>query len=72
MLSNAYDESKPDLYYMSEAYQCIKEWFEDDSKGFGRAEKNRFLDVLLPEEIKEANSVKKNPEWECSGDLVRN
>jgi uncharacterized protein with ParB-like and HNH nuclease domain len=63
LLSNGYDDSKPDLYYMSDAYKCIKHWFEDESKGFGRAEKNRFLDVLLPEEIKEANNEKKIPEW---------
>lgn len=63
LLNNVYDESKPDLYYMSEAYECIKEWFEDESKGFGRAEKNRFLDVLLPEEIKVVDNEKKIPEW---------
>ncbi len=62
--NNDYDDSKPDLYYMSEAYECIKEWFEDAAKGFGRAEKNRFLDVLLPELIEQKdNEQKQYPEW---------
>lgn len=61
---NKYDNSRPDLYYMSEAYSCIKEWFEDEVKGFGRAEKNRFLDVLLPELMQQKeNEPKQYPEW---------
>jgi len=59
-----YDNSKPDLYYMSEAYECIKSWFEDEEKGLGRSEKNRFLDVLLPEQkIQEEGGTKQYPEW---------
>lgn len=46
--SNEYDGSKPDLYYMSEAYKTIKAWFEDPERGFVRADKNKFLDTLLP------------------------
>lgn len=62
--SNKYDRSKPDLYYLSEAYLCIKEWFEDERKAFGRAEKNKFLDVLLPELTdSQENEQKKYPEW---------
>jgi uncharacterized protein with ParB-like and HNH nuclease domain len=58
-----YNKSKPDLYYMSEAYLCVKKWFEDETKGFGRSEKNRFLDVLLPEDVKATDNEKKIPEW---------
>ena len=43
---------------------CIKDWFEDKEKGFGRAEKNRFLDVLLPEFIEQnEDDPKQYPEW---------
>lgn len=62
--SNTYDNSKPDLYYMSEAYSCIKNWFEDEEKGLGRAEKNRFLDVLLPElKVQKEGEAISLPEW---------
>lgn len=64
LTGNAYNSSKPDLYYMSEAYECIKQWFEDEKKGLGRAEKNRFLDVLLPElKLQKEGEPKQYPEW---------
>ncbi|MCK9619129.1 MAG: DUF262 domain-containing protein [Methylobacter sp.] len=43
-----YDATKPDLFYLSEAYRTIKHWFEDPDRGFVRADKNKFLDILLP------------------------
>lgn len=59
-----YNNSKPDLYYMSEAYENIKNWFEDPARGFGRTEKNRFLDVLLPERIELKDGISSTiPEW---------
>ncbi|RYX99513.1 DUF262 domain-containing protein, partial [bacterium] len=63
LFTNKYDDSKPDLYYMSEAYLCIKEWFEDEDRKFSRAEKNKFLDVLLPELIDKKNKSNELPEW---------
>ena len=55
--------TKPDLYYLSKAYDIVKDWFENSGKIEGRSDKNNFLDTLLP-------SVKKNeagntimPEW---------
>lgn len=64
LAGKAKDESKPDLYYMSQAYSCIKQWFEDEEKRFGRAEKNRLLDVLLPELIeKKDEGLNQNPQW---------
>lgn len=64
LCGNTYDSSKPDLYYMSAAYECIRHWFEDEVKGLGRAEKNRFLDVLLPElKVQKEGEAKQLPEW---------
>lgn len=44
-----YNDSKPDLYYLSEAYQIIKKWFEEENNNIGRSGKNAFLDTLLPD-----------------------
>ncbi|MFA7492578.1 MAG: DUF262 domain-containing protein [Proteiniphilum sp.] len=53
------DKSKPDLYYMSEAYKCIKEWFEDGNKGTRRQVSEKMLSIILPSDKDE----KKLPEW---------
>lgn len=64
LTGNTYDDSKPDLYYMSEAYASIRQWFQEEKKGLGRAEKNRFLDALLPELISsKEGEMKQLPEW---------
>jgi hypothetical protein len=52
----AYDYSKPDLHYLSKAYETIKAWFENHDN-IGPSGKNKFMDVLLPD----AQEVK--PEW---------
>ena len=44
-----YDDSKPDLYYLSEAYLTIKNWFNDEANGIKRQGKNQFLDCVLPD-----------------------
>ena len=46
--SNQVNNTKPDLYYMSEAYKCIKEWFEDGKKGIPRQVKDEMLKIILP------------------------
>lgn len=43
-----FNDSKPDLYYLSQAYKTIGEWFESDERAIGRQGKNQFLDALLP------------------------
>ena len=44
-----YDKSKPDLYYMSEAYETIRNWFTNEKNGIKRQGRNQFLDCLLPD-----------------------
>jgi uncharacterized protein with ParB-like and HNH nuclease domain len=61
--SYAENNAKPDLYYMSEAYKCIKEWFEDGKKGIPRQVKNEMLRVILPSLLKDEKGVKILPEW---------
>lgn len=61
--SNTADYRKPDLFYMSEAYNHIKEWFEDGKKGIPRQVKDEVLKVLLPSIIHGENGGKQLPEW---------
>jgi len=55
--------TKPDLYYMSEAYSCIKEWFEDGKKGIPRQVKDEVLKIILPSILKDEKGQKQFPEW---------
>ena len=41
------DKSNIDFYYISEAYQTIRNWFSNGSNTRDRTDKNRFLDTLL-------------------------
>jgi len=61
--SNVQNITKPDLYYMSEAYSCIKEWFEDGKKGIPRQVKDEVLKIILPSILKDENGLKQLPEW---------
>ncbi|WP_367388993.1 DUF262 domain-containing protein [Lewinella sp. LCG006] len=60
--TNTYNDSKPDLYYLSEAYQTIKSWFENEENMIGRSGKNTFLDTLLPD-VQLPKSKENWPEW---------
>ncbi|WPQ63683.1 hypothetical protein SIO70_02260 [Chitinophaga sancti] len=46
--SNGEDHSKPDLYYLSEAYKCIKDWFFDLKRGVSDDVMNDIRRILLP------------------------
>jgi len=61
--SNKADPTKPDLYYMSEAYSHIKDWFEDGKKGISRQVKDEVLKILLPSVIIDNKGEKQLPEW---------
>ena len=54
-----YNDTKPDLYYLSQAYATIEEWFTLDGNAIGRQGKNTFLDTLLPT----VRTDNKLPEW---------
>ncbi len=56
---NGEDHTKPDLYYMSEAYKCIKEWFYDTKRGIPDDVMDDVRRILLPP-IKEKGKI---PEW---------
>lgn len=58
--TDEYDDSKPDLYYMSEAYETIKNWFTNEANGIKRQGKNQFLDCLLPDLNNENNKQPKH------------
>jgi len=58
-----YDASMPDLYYMSEAYKNIKNWFEDGKKGIVRQVKDKMLSILIPSIVNEDEGKKVQPEW---------
>lgn len=55
--------TKPDLYYLSKAYDTVKDWFENSGKIEGRSDKNNFLDTLLPSVKKDDNGHTIMPEW---------
>ena len=55
--------NKPDLYYLSKAYNTIKDWFENSGKIEGRSDKNNFLDTLLPSIKKDEDGKTIMPEW---------
>ncbi|MBA4745953.1 MAG: DUF262 domain-containing protein [Muricauda sp.] len=55
--------TKPDLYYLSKAYDTIKDWFENSGKIEGRSDKNNFLDTLLPSVKKDEAGNTIMPEW---------
>lgn len=57
--STDFDNTKPDLYYLSQAYATIEEWFAMEGNAIGRQGKNTFLDTLLPT-VKTDNKL---PEW---------
>ncbi|AYN01876.1 DUF262 domain-containing protein [Chryseobacterium sp. 3008163] len=61
--TNDTNNTKPDLYYMSEAYKCIKEWFEDGKKGNLRELKNKMLEIILPSILISNEGEKQLPEW---------
>lgn len=61
--TNTKNITKPDLYYMSEAYTCIKEWFEDGKKGIPRQVKDEVLKIILPSILKDEKGAKQLPEW---------
>lgn len=61
--TNDVDNTKPDLYYMSEAYKCIKEWFEDGKKGIPRQVKDEMLKIILPSILTNDKGDKQLPEW---------
>ncbi len=61
--TNDTNNTKPDLYYMSEAYKCIKEWFEDGKKGNLRELKNKMLEIILPSILINNEGEKQLPEW---------
>lgn len=60
---NEYNDTKPDLYFMSEAYLYIKTWFEDGTKGTARAVRDAMLNVILPGIVKDLDGKFINPEW---------
>ncbi len=61
--TNTYDATMPDLYYMSEAYKTIKNWFEDGRKGIARQVKDKMLSILIPGIIYDDAGKKIQPEW---------
>ena len=61
--TNEVNNTKPDLYYMSEAYKCIKEWFEDGNKGIPRQVKDEMLKIILPSILTNDKVEKQLPEW---------
>ncbi|REC63475.1 hypothetical protein DRF65_05095 [Chryseobacterium pennae] len=61
--TNEINCTKPDLYYMSEAYQCIKEWFENGDKGIPRQVKDEMLKIILPSISLNDKEEKETPEW---------
>lgn len=61
--SNSPNDTKPDLFYMSEAYKCIKEWFEDKKRGIPRQIKDEVLKILLPGNIVNEQGITQMPEW---------
>jgi len=61
--SNTYNATMPDLYYMSEAYKTIKNWFEDGKKGIARQVKDKMLSILIPSVIYDEEGIKVQPEW---------
>lgn len=58
-----YDDAMPDLYYMSEAYKTIKNWFEDGKKGIARQVKDKMLSILIPGIVNNEEGKKVQPEW---------
>lgn len=61
--SHSYDESMPDLYYMSEAYRTIKYWFEEGKRGIPRHVKDTMLSTLLPSVVRDKEDKIIEPEW---------
>lgn len=61
--SNNYDKSKPDLYYMSEAYQCAKEWFYDAKRGIPDDVMDEIRRILLPFVTNDEDNSDLLPEW---------
>jgi uncharacterized protein with ParB-like and HNH nuclease domain len=61
--NNMYDDSKPDLYYMSEAYKSIKEWLYDTSRGIPDDTMDEVRRLLLPFIKQEDKDKGILPEW---------
>lgn len=61
--TDKYDSSMPDLYYMSEAYRTIKNWFEDGKKGIAFQLRNKMLELLLPGLVYNSTGEKQTLEW---------
>lgn len=60
---NIYDDSKPDLYYMSEAYETIKVWLNDTSRGIPEDTMDEVRRLLLPFIKQEEKDKGQLPEW---------
>jgi hypothetical protein len=60
---DGYDKSKPDLYYMSEAYRVIKEWFQDPRRGIPDDVMDEVRRTLLPYSGTGGNIADQDPEW---------
>lgn len=60
---DGYDKSKPDLYYMSEAYVAIREWFQDRRRGIPDDVMDEVRKTLLPFSGTGINSMVQAPEW---------
>lgn len=60
---NTYDDSKPDLYYMSEAYVSIKQWLCDTYRGIPDDTMDEVRRLLLPFIKQEDRDKGQLPEW---------
>jgi hypothetical protein len=63
LIKNEYDAGMPDLYYMSEAYKTIKDWFADGKKGIARQVKDKMMSILIPSIVHNEDGEKVQPEW---------
>lgn len=63
MDNNTYDDSKPDLYYMSEAYEHIKVWLNDTLRGIPDDTMDEVRRLLLPFIKQEEKDKGQLPEW---------
>lgn len=60
--SNQYNQTTPDLYYMSEAYETIKNWFERGDKGTPRHLRDSMLYTLLSSIVYDTEGEVKEPD----------
>jgi hypothetical protein len=57
-----YNDTKPDLYYLSEAYKTIEKWFEDETNEIGFEGLLKFFTTILPD-VKSPKVPGSFPEW---------